>query len=118
MCGKHMSQFDIVCVIELHKIGKTNCEIGCVTGIPEKRVSALARKWCREGCKGIPLHKHGSGPAIKVSDNTLSVIKWELSFHYSKTIKRTEPFPTEKCINLYDSEKCTEKVRLPKTEGS
>ena len=80
--------FLLFLVIELHKIGKTNREVGRVTGIPEKRVSALVRKWRREGCKGVPLHKHGGGPTKKVSDNTLSVIRWELNKNPSITAKQ------------------------------
>ncbi|MPC84176.1 hypothetical protein E2C01_078904 [Portunus trituberculatus] len=51
-------------------------------------MSVLVRKWRSEGCKNVPLHKHGGGPAKKVSDNTLSVIKWELNKNPSITAKQ------------------------------
>lgn len=76
MPGKYTSHDDIVRVIKVHKSGKTNREINQITGVNEKTVSILVRDQCEEGCD-VPYHKHGGGPAQKVTNNTLCIIKRE-----------------------------------------
>lgn len=56
----------MVRITELHKLRKTNREIGRITGVPEKKVSVFLKKWRANGCKGVPYHKHGGGPAKKI----------------------------------------------------
>lgn len=88
MPGKYTNHDDIVRVIELHKSGKTNREIGRITNVNEKTVSVLVRKWREEGCEAVPYHKHGGGPAQKVSNNTLRIIKRELYINPQLTAKQ------------------------------
>lgn len=72
MCGKHMSHNYTAHAIEFHKVWKTNSEIGYLTGVNEKTVSALLKKWLDERCKEVPHHKHGSGHTPKTSEHTFS----------------------------------------------
>ena len=87
--GKHTNRDNVVRVIALHRAGKKNREIARITGVNEKTVSDLLRKW-RQGGGGdtVPMPKHGERKPLKIFPKTLKLIKRQLDLNPRITAKQ------------------------------